>query len=117
MNARTDLEVARRTFLLGSATLAATSILSCRSTAPTPLLENTTMSARTEPVGASGGQPRNVDKPAYRTEDIHGMADYISRYPGVGSKSSKATSVSDRQPPHLNTALGRATLPGARNTS
>ncbi|WP_370865967.1 alpha/beta hydrolase [Chondromyces apiculatus] len=35
--------------------------------------------------GASGGQPRNVDKPAYRIEDIHGMADYISRYPGVDS--------------------------------
>lgn len=33
--------------------------------------------------GASGGEPRNVDKPAYRIEDIHGMADYISRYPGV----------------------------------
>jgi fermentation-respiration switch protein FrsA (DUF1100 family) len=33
--------------------------------------------------GASDGTPRNVDKPHYRTEDIHGMADYISRYPGV----------------------------------
>jgi fermentation-respiration switch protein FrsA (DUF1100 family) len=33
--------------------------------------------------GASGGQPRSVDKPAYRIEDIHGMADYITRYPGV----------------------------------
>jgi fermentation-respiration switch protein FrsA (DUF1100 family) len=33
--------------------------------------------------GASGGQPRNVDKPAYRVEDIHGMADFIARYPGV----------------------------------
>jgi fermentation-respiration switch protein FrsA (DUF1100 family) len=33
--------------------------------------------------GASGGQPRNVDKPAYRIEDIHGMADFVSRYPGV----------------------------------
>ena len=33
--------------------------------------------------GASGGQPRNVDKPAYRIEDIHGMADFIIRYPGV----------------------------------
>lgn len=33
--------------------------------------------------GASGGQPRNVDKPAYRIEDIHGMADFISRYAGV----------------------------------
>jgi uncharacterized protein len=33
--------------------------------------------------GASGGQPRNVDKPAYRIEDIHGMADFITGYPGV----------------------------------
>jgi len=33
--------------------------------------------------GASGGLPRNVDKPAYRIEDIHGMTDFISRYPGV----------------------------------
>ena len=33
--------------------------------------------------GASGGLPRNVDKPANRIEDIHGMADYITRYTGV----------------------------------
>ncbi|EPV3118777.1 alpha/beta hydrolase [Yersinia enterocolitica] len=33
--------------------------------------------------GASGGMPRNVDKPANRIEDIHGMADYISQYLGV----------------------------------
>lgn len=33
--------------------------------------------------GASEGAPRNVDKPFYRTQDIHGMADYISSYPGV----------------------------------
>lgn len=33
--------------------------------------------------GGSGGKPRNVDKPAYRIEDIHGMADFILRYPGV----------------------------------
>lgn len=33
--------------------------------------------------GASGGLPRNVDKPAYRTEDIHGMADFIAGYAGV----------------------------------
>lgn len=33
--------------------------------------------------GASGGSPRNVDKPAFRIEDIHGMADFIARYPGV----------------------------------
>ncbi|MCV9939322.1 alpha/beta hydrolase [Boseaceae bacterium BT-24-1] len=33
--------------------------------------------------GGSGGQPRSVDKPAYRIEDIHGAADFITRYPGV----------------------------------
>ncbi|HEX6094414.1 MAG TPA: alpha/beta hydrolase, partial [Dongiaceae bacterium] len=33
--------------------------------------------------GGSGGQPRSVDKPANRIEDIHGMADFITRYPGV----------------------------------
>lgn len=33
--------------------------------------------------GASDGLPRNVDKPAYRIEDIHGMADFISGYAGV----------------------------------
>ena len=31
--------------------------------------------------GASEGTPRNVDKPQFRTEDIHGMADYISATP------------------------------------
>lgn len=35
--------------------------------------------------GASGGMPRSVDKPANRIEDIHGMADYLSQYPGVDS--------------------------------
>lgn len=33
--------------------------------------------------GASGGQPRHTDKPQFRTEDIRGMADFISQYPGV----------------------------------
>lgn len=33
--------------------------------------------------GGSGGEPRNVDRPAFRIEDIHGMADFITRYPGV----------------------------------
>lgn len=32
--------------------------------------------------GASGGQPRNVDKPVNRIEDIHGMADFITHYAG-----------------------------------
>ncbi|PMX13438.1 MULTISPECIES: alpha/beta hydrolase [unclassified Pseudomonas] len=33
--------------------------------------------------GGSGGQPRSVDKPANRIEDIHGMADFITQYAGV----------------------------------
>jgi fermentation-respiration switch protein FrsA (DUF1100 family) len=33
--------------------------------------------------GASGGEPRHTDKPAYRIEDIHGMADFISQFAGV----------------------------------
>jgi fermentation-respiration switch protein FrsA (DUF1100 family) len=33
--------------------------------------------------GASGGMPRNVDKPSNRIEDIHGMADFITQYAGV----------------------------------
>ncbi len=33
--------------------------------------------------GASGGEPRHTDKPYFRINDIHGMADYISKYPGV----------------------------------
>ncbi|WP_128330590.1 alpha/beta hydrolase [Apibacter sp. HY039] len=36
--------------------------------------------------GASGGEPRHTDKPAYRVEDIYGMADYISRFAGVDAK-------------------------------
>jgi fermentation-respiration switch protein FrsA (DUF1100 family) len=33
--------------------------------------------------GGSGGAPRSVDKPQFRIEDIHGAADFITRYPGV----------------------------------
>ncbi len=33
--------------------------------------------------GASGGTPRNVDKPDNRIEDIRGMADYLTQYAGV----------------------------------
>lgn len=33
--------------------------------------------------GASGGQPRNLDNPAFRVEDIHGMADIIANFQGV----------------------------------
>jgi fermentation-respiration switch protein FrsA (DUF1100 family) len=35
--------------------------------------------------GASGGKPRNIDKPANRIEDIRGMADFITQYAGVSS--------------------------------
>ncbi len=33
--------------------------------------------------GASGGTPRHLDVPFFRTEDIHGMVDLLSQYPGV----------------------------------
>ncbi len=36
--------------------------------------------------GASGGMPRNVDKPANRIEDIHGMADFLTQYAGVDAE-------------------------------
>ncbi len=35
--------------------------------------------------GASGGEPRHTDKPAFRIEDIRGMADFITHYAGVDS--------------------------------
>jgi fermentation-respiration switch protein FrsA (DUF1100 family) len=37
--------------------------------------------------GASGGTPRNVDKPAFRIEDIRGMADYLSTFGSVDIKN------------------------------
>ena len=36
--------------------------------------------------GASGGEPRNTDKPANRVEDIHRAADILATYPGVDSE-------------------------------
>ena len=33
--------------------------------------------------GGSGGEPRNIDKPANRIEDIHAIADFITQYKGV----------------------------------
>lgn len=33
--------------------------------------------------GASGGEPRNLDIPQNRINDVRGMVDYISTYPGV----------------------------------
>lgn len=43
--------------------------------------------------GASEGTPRNVDKPFFRTQDIHGMADFISTYPGVDANRLAALGV------------------------
>lgn len=37
--------------------------------------------------GASGGEPRNVDKPANRINDIRGMADFITQYEGVDAEN------------------------------
>lgn len=42
-----------------------------------------TLAADASYQGASGGEPRHTDKPANREEDIHGMIDFISQYPGV----------------------------------
>lgn len=36
--------------------------------------------------GGSEGQPRLIDNPAYRVEDIHGMADIIAQYPRVDAQ-------------------------------
>jgi len=36
--------------------------------------------------GHSEGEPRNVDKPYYRTDDVHGMADFIASFPGVDAE-------------------------------
>ena len=36
--------------------------------------------------GASGGTPRNTDKPAFRIEDIRGMADFISQFKGANAE-------------------------------
>lgn len=36
--------------------------------------------------GASGGEPRHTDKPVYRTDDIRGMADFITQFVGVEPK-------------------------------
>lgn len=43
--------------------------------------------------GASEGTPRNVEKPQFRTEDIHGMADYISTYAGVDTNRMGALGI------------------------
>ena len=36
--------------------------------------------------GASGGEPRNLDTPAKRVEDVHGMVDYLVNFPGVDAE-------------------------------
>ena len=46
-------------------------------------LDYITIAADAAYQGGSGGEPRYVDKPANRIEDIHGMADFISQYAGA----------------------------------
>ncbi|MBQ6910526.1 MAG: alpha/beta hydrolase, partial [Synergistaceae bacterium] len=36
--------------------------------------------------GESGGNPRHTDIPFFRTEDIHGMVDLLTIYPGVDTE-------------------------------
>ena len=36
--------------------------------------------------GASSGEPRNVDRPANRINDVRGMADFITQYEGVNAE-------------------------------
>ena len=43
--------------------------------------------------GASGGEPRHTDKPQYRTEDIHGMVDYILQFAGVDANRVAALGI------------------------
>lgn len=42
-----------------------------------------TIAAEAAYQGGSGGEPRSVDKPQFRIDDIHGAADFITRFPGV----------------------------------
>lgn len=45
-----------------------------------------TMAADAAYQGGSGGEPRSVDKPQFRTEDIHGAADFITHFPGADAR-------------------------------
>ena len=43
--------------------------------------------------GHSEGEPRSVDKPFFRTDDIHGMADFVATYPGVDASRLAALGI------------------------
>ncbi|MCS4227088.1 alpha/beta hydrolase [Sphingobacterium sp. BIGb0165] len=43
--------------------------------------------------GASGGTPRHTDRPQFRTEDVRGMADFISSYSGVDANKVGALGI------------------------
>lgn len=43
--------------------------------------------------GASGGAPHGLDNPAFRVEDIHGMADIIANFPGVDGEKIGALGI------------------------
>jgi fermentation-respiration switch protein FrsA (DUF1100 family) len=43
--------------------------------------------------GNSEGEPRSTDKPFFRTDDIHAMADFISGFPGVDADRMAALGI------------------------
>lgn len=43
--------------------------------------------------GHSEGEPRSVDKPFFRTDDIHGMADFLGTFPGVDASRMAALGI------------------------
>ena len=43
--------------------------------------------------GHSGGESRSVDKPFFRTDDIHGMADFLARFRGVDTNRLAALGI------------------------
>lgn len=43
--------------------------------------------------GHSEGEPRSMDKPFFRTDDIHGMADFLGTFPGVGPERMGALGI------------------------
>lgn len=43
--------------------------------------------------GASAGEPRSVDKPFHRTNDIHAMVDFVATFPGVDADRVSALGI------------------------
>ena len=43
--------------------------------------------------GHSEGEPRSTDKPFFRTDDVHGMADFLATFPGVDASRMAALGI------------------------